>query len=498
MYSEWTSLVQKIESDRRNNVSVLSTFPEGVGKEVSASVVKSLVQSPSSYDLLPSSLNSEDQVKWTMEVVGYGLTLPFTEYDIIRNCVTVECDWLTALTAPKGNVPTPVIEDPNYYARQIFLHLYYLFVPRYTPAKSRPQSGGGTGPRQTATATPTTQQPSHQQDLIKHQAVLCHRVLRTVQTIAVESNLIDAKTWESILCFLLAANDALLSPPTVKEDIGDQLGERIVSVLFDVWLSSCSKSFPSPSLWKTLKELCCCWRHHASVIDQWNKTVSKLTSRVVTILYGADFPEYKRLDETEDKVILTGMNNETLVQTWFRFLHVLSDPADLSKPEVIADTPKFIHSAITDKLCPQDHTQHPCLLKLPLIFFNAIRSISNIAEAFLGIYDVTVDQAQRDFVLANSNAVVVTTGGGGGAAIHQSMADLTLNQQQKNTAAGGFLAAPTTPPHQRKGSRSQPPLSANAKKADKLAKTALTTSSSGVPTSRPTSATNISYLQVCS
>ena len=53
-------------------------------------------------------------------------------------------------------------------------------------------------------------------------------------------------------------------------------------------------------------------------------------------------------------------------------------------------------------MCPQDHTQHPCLQKLPLIFYNAIRSIANIADAFLGIYDPAIDQLHRDFILHNS------------------------------------------------------------------------------------------------
>ena len=35
--------------------------------------------------------------------------------------------------------------------------------------------------------------------------------------------------------FLLAINDALLSPPAVKEDVGDQLCERVLGVLYEIW-----------------------------------------------------------------------------------------------------------------------------------------------------------------------------------------------------------------------------------------------------------------------
>jgi hypothetical protein len=41
-------------------------------------------------------------------------------------------------------------------------------------------------------------------------------VLRRVQDIARQSQILERETWESILGFLLASNDALLSPPTVK------------------------------------------------------------------------------------------------------------------------------------------------------------------------------------------------------------------------------------------------------------------------------------------
>ena len=54
------------------------------------------------------------------------------------------------------------------------------------------------------------------QETIHKQAVLCHRVLRRVQDVVQQSRLMDRVTWEALLVFLLAINDALLAPPTVK------------------------------------------------------------------------------------------------------------------------------------------------------------------------------------------------------------------------------------------------------------------------------------------
>jgi len=127
------------------------------------------------------------------------------------------------------------------------------------------------------------------QDTVNRQAVLCHRVLRTVQNVMKTSEILDTETWECILLFLISINDALLSPPSLKEDIGDQLCERVLSVLFEVWLLACGKSFPSPILWKTLRESCRSWRHRPSLFDQWNRINLILTGRVLTIMYGASY-----------------------------------------------------------------------------------------------------------------------------------------------------------------------------------------------------------------
>lgn len=103
------------------------------------------------------------------------------------------------------------------------------------------------------------------------------------------SAILETDTWECVLLFLIAINDALLSPPSIKEDIGDQLCERVLSVLFEVWLLACSKSFPSPPLWKTLRESCQAWRHRPHLFDQWNRINLLLVGRVLAILYGDSY-----------------------------------------------------------------------------------------------------------------------------------------------------------------------------------------------------------------
>ena len=66
-----------------------------------------------------------------MQVICFGMSLPLSEHDTIRDCVHVYCEWLSALhPVPKISVPKPVCDDPNLYARKMISHFHNLFVPR--------------------------------------------------------------------------------------------------------------------------------------------------------------------------------------------------------------------------------------------------------------------------------------------------------------------------------------------------------------------------------
>ena len=74
-----------------------------------------------------------------------------------------------------------------------------------------------------------------------------------MQELAQQSQTMERETWDSLLSFLLAINDALLAPPAVKDDAGNQFGDRVLGVLYHIWLCACVKSFPGPTLWKTFQ-----------------------------------------------------------------------------------------------------------------------------------------------------------------------------------------------------------------------------------------------------
>lgn len=203
-----------------------------------------------------------------------------------------------------------------------------------------------------------------------------------------------------MLLFLLAINQLLLSPPTIKDDVGDQLCERVLSVLFEVWLLACVKCFPSPSLWKTFQESCAAWRHRIALVEQWNRVNLALTAKLLEFTYGSSFPELKirkfimhimkknlRLTlftaEEDQQLIPSTMSNDCVAQSWYRFIRVIGSPIALCCPQVISHTPAFMQYILLrdDSIDPH---QHPCLQILPQIFLKAMKGIACEVDAFLG------------------------------------------------------------------------------------------------------------------
>lgn len=140
---------------------------------------------------------------------------------------------------------------------------------------------------------------------------LCQQVLTAVQKLARESVSMVRETWEVLLLFLLRINDTLLAPPTVggrsslaslsvfilsvlifsninntvlrpplSVGVAEKLAEKLMAVLFEVWLLACARCFPTPPYWKTAREMLANWRHHPPVVEQWSRVACALTSRL--------------------------------------------------------------------------------------------------------------------------------------------------------------------------------------------------------------------------
>lgn len=231
MYNEW-SIIEVNTLFEENKLSVLHKLPYINGQHIVNAVIRPLAgnmikgsslnsvkeshtsmnqQQTGNHDCLTSDpetvnyLRTDRDVEWVMEVICYGLSLPINtteQHEAIRDCVHIYCEWIYAL-APQLQessvklIPSPVLNDPNRYFRRIIQHLYNIFMPRTTT------SGHGS-----SSSTPSDLNFT---DIISRQAMLCHRVLRTIAQITQdEANLMDRETWDLLLLFLLAINNSLL------------------------------------------------------------------------------------------------------------------------------------------------------------------------------------------------------------------------------------------------------------------------------------------------
>uniref|UniRef100_A0A8C1KJV4 Ral GTPase-activating protein subunit beta n=1 Tax=Cyprinus carpio TaxID=7962 RepID=A0A8C1KJV4_CYPCA len=355
MYSEWRSLHLVVQHDQ-GHLSVLHTYPPGVGRDVANAVVRPLGGAPSE-----CLLKTDKEVKWTMEVLCYGLTLPL-DGDTVKLCVDVYTDWMMALVSPRDSIPQPIIKEPNLYVQTILKHLHNLFLPRLCI------------------------------EHFQNKKMYFFFVLSAVQKLARDSSGMARETWEVLLLFLLRINDTLLAPPTVGGGIAEKLAEKLISVLFEVWFLACTRCFPTPPYWKTAREMLANWRHHPPVVEQWSKVIAALTSRLLRFMYGPSFPPFK-VPEEDASLIPAEMDNDCVSQTWYRFLHMLSNPVDLSNPVIVSSTPKFQEQLLGGNSVPHEVIQHPCLKQLPQIFFRAMRGVSCLVDAFLGISRPRSDSA---------------------------------------------------------------------------------------------------------
>jgi hypothetical protein len=369
MYANWSSLTADLQDDGSSPSSVLASFGYGTSTAVVQQVVKSLQQQRheethvSSADLIFGvHLQTANDVHWTMEVLGYGLTLPLEEETTLKSCIDIYRDWLSPLIGqPVRTVPKPVLDNPEPFGQKIISQ----YVPVFSPRKGHFGSNAG----------------------VRLHATICRRVLAIVHTLSCKGRL-SRLMWESILKFMLSVCNCVLSPPTKPGGFAEHLADRLISTLFDVFLRACEYYFPPPPFWHTLQEMCCMCRHHHQVIEQWSSTVLGLTLHVIQILYGPSYgrPLQLKLITEDDEIhsSVTTMASDCVTQCWFRMLHTLGNLVDLSHPEVIAGTPAFHEDAQNrdDSLAFRDHV---CLRPLPRIFYKAMKGLASNVDAFLSI-----------------------------------------------------------------------------------------------------------------
>ncbi|XP_065062908.1 ral GTPase-activating protein subunit beta-like [Rhopilema esculentum] len=346
MFADWISLRSNVEDDFGVK-SVLQNYPPNVGKDVATNIVHSL-----QYSDKVKALQTKEQLEWTMEVICFGLTMPMTEIELIRNCAYLYLDWAAVISnSSKNNIPKPIIEEKEFYFKKILKHLTNLFMPR--ESSSSPE-----------------------------QAKLCSQVIFHIRALVTNENHLKEEIWEDLLIFFLGITGHLLSPPPFPHGLAEHLCDQLVNSLFFVWLLAAGNKFPSPPLWVTLQDFCLSWRHHQTLIAQWNKLMCSLTNKVLHILYGPHCLPEDKLKEEDRFTIPHGLDAEIVVQCWFRFLHILGSPVVLSSPEKISSTQHFMQYALEQGTSPSEHTS---LRSLPGSFLKAMKGVSILTDMFLDV-----------------------------------------------------------------------------------------------------------------
>ena len=233
MWNDWT-LSQSIEPQESS--SALTRLPPAQSKAIVTSLVTSLLSDSS------VKMDTDQQVIWCLEVLQYGL-LSEPCHTLTQDCVTIYCQWLSVLLPnPHPAIPCPVVEDAQLMARKMMSHLCLLFK-RVDCA----QIG---------------------EDEIVMQGI---KVLRLLEEVGKYSTVLERETWHCLLSTLLAISDQILGKP----GSGGHLCYTVVSVLIHTWLTACAKSFPEPTMWKTLITLTKGWSlHRVELVSHWSKVIS--------------------------------------------------------------------------------------------------------------------------------------------------------------------------------------------------------------------------------
>eukprot|EP00128_Syssomonas_multiformis_P008630 Colp12_sorted_trinity150504_noHs@19366 len=162
MFLDWIAQLGLFQHDEETNI--LASLPLPAKKTIISTVVNHLTETDTAF------LTSHSHVRWMMEVIGQGLSLPMEDYDVILRCINIYKNWLQSFFNSSEAVPRRVLEQPQQYYQTIFQHYSLLFFPRKDPTDS------------------------------ERHAELCEKVLDTLYTAGKHgANVFSMATWECLL-----------------------------------------------------------------------------------------------------------------------------------------------------------------------------------------------------------------------------------------------------------------------------------------------------------
>ncbi|KAI8143751.1 hypothetical protein BJV82DRAFT_609285 [Fennellomyces sp. T-0311] len=375
MFLDWIAQLRLLQHDPQTNI--LGSLPLSIRRALISEITNYLQPAPGKHAPDPSIFASPAHVKWFMEVLGQGFSLPLEDMEITSNDVSIYAQWLFEPHMRPAAVVNDGLEQEFF---QIIFHQYsLLFQPRITqppqPNNTRsnnnpqptpqgrpnsfylgmlpvnphtnlvpvnnPSPTSAASPHQPHSAgAPTTASTGSQgaaaiketlSQLIHRHIELCKKTL-TVLAMAGRTLEMSVETWTVLLKVVLGIADFLLKEPVGDAmisgvpNMGDELCEHLLRVLFELWLRSRIRQV---EMWDILKECFMRWTHRPKAIQQWSSTSLSLTNRVLNLLYGSD--------EGTDVVILSAnginvkldLSPDFVHYSWHRILYLIPHPLQL-------------------------------------------------------------------------------------------------------------------------------------------------------------------------
>ncbi|KAG2228010.1 hypothetical protein INT45_012034 [Circinella minor] len=421
MFLDWIAQLRLLQHDPQTNI--LGLLPLSIRRALISEITNYLQPGPGKHLPDPNIFASPAHVKWFMEVLGQGFSLPLEDMDITSNDVSIYAQWLFEPHLRPAAVVNEGLEQEFY---QIIFHQFsLLFQPRIIQPPSVPppfvsnnsnnsnSSNNNTSPNVTTSNNNNSSsnvnninnksnnpaQPHHQQQsqhsahigtssgrpssfylnmlpvnphanivpvtlpsptnttsphvgsgapsaasannasalketlaqLIHRHIELCNKTL-TVLAMAGRTLEMSVETWTILLKTVLGIADFLLKEPVADNSVtgvvnmGDELCEHLLRVLFELWLRSRIREV---EMWDILKECFMRWSHRSKAIQQWSSITFSLTNRVLNLTYGSDEGTDMVVLSTNGINVKLDLSPDFVHYSWHRILYLAPHPLQL-------------------------------------------------------------------------------------------------------------------------------------------------------------------------
>ncbi|RCI01761.1 hypothetical protein CU098_005512 [Rhizopus stolonifer] len=375
MFLDWIAQLQ---------TNILGSLPLSIRRVLISEITTYLHPPPGKQAPDPSIFCSPAHIKWFMEVIGQGFNLPLEDMAITNDDVEIYSRWLFEPQTRPAAVMKEGLEQEFY---QIIFHQFsLLFQPRIarnsivptqdkshllppkpsssfhinmlpvgahstivpitfnpptsssTPTSNTNANSGTTNAASTATSgLQSNPNNSNSQatlketlsQLVQRHIELCKKSLR-VFAMAGRTLKMSTDTWSVLLKVMLGITDYLLKEPTGESstmgvmNMGDELCDSLLQVLFELWLRSNTMDV---EMWDILKSCFGRWIHRPKAIQQWSSTSLAITKRIQHLVYGDQ--------ENAEGVFVSGPNvkldlpNEFTYYAWHRIIYLIPHPLQL-------------------------------------------------------------------------------------------------------------------------------------------------------------------------